>query len=325
MPETKKTIRQLTENETHFLDFDLRYQIEEEVYKVRKHGHKDYPVDVYFIQYDERPLEIIPFHWHKEAEFVYVTEGCGEYRISDDSYLIHEGEALFINSQAMHSLSVAPKSQNYRSINIIFNPDYLILPSQTSLYAKYIYPVTQNQELRAVYISNEDLKKFSIDNSVADILDCNLNEYPGYEIRTRGFLTRLWFSILENIPKNQPAEDNSAKSKISLDEKRTKEALLFIESHYSESITLEEIADSIHLSKSECCRCIKRCLNMTPFEYLMRFRILKSTQIMSTQKTASIADLASAVGFNSCSYFNKLFRKYMGCTPSQYRKKMCDF
>ena len=254
-----------------------------------------------------------------------MTEGCGEYRISDDSYLIHEGEALFINSQAMHSLSVAPKSQNYSSINIIFNPDYLIMPAQTSLYAKYIYPITQNQELRAFYISGENLKKLSSGNGVTEILDCNLNERPGYEIQTREFLTRLWFYILENIPKNEASESTAAKSKISLDEKRTKEAILFIESHYAEALTLEEIADSIHLSKSECCRCIKRCLNMTPFEYLMRFRILKSTQIMSTQKTASIADLASAVGFNSCSYFNKLFRKYMGCTPSQYRKKMCDF
>lgn len=322
MAETKKTIRQLTENETHFLDFDLRYQIEEEVYKVRKHGHRDYPVDVYCIQYDERPLEIIPFHWHKEAEFVYVTEGCGEYRISDDSYLIHEGEALFINSQAMHSLSVAPKSQNYSSINIIFNPDYLILPAQTSLYAKYIYPITQNQDLRAFYISNETLKKLSSDISVTDILNNNLNECPGYEIQTREFLTRLWFHILENIPKGEFSDGDAARSKVSMDEKRTKEAIQFIESHYSEAITLEEIADSIHLSKSECCRCIKRCLNMTPFEYLMRFRILKSTQIMSTQKTASIADLASAVGFNSCSYFNKLFRKYMGCTPSQYKKRL---
>ena len=292
---------------------------------MRKHGHRDYPVDVYCLQYGERPLEIIPFHWHKEAEFVYVTEGCGEYRISDDSYLIHEGEALFINSQAMHSLSVAPKSQNYSSINIIFNPDYLIMPAQTSLYAKYIYPITQNQELRAFYISGENLKKLSPNNGVTEILDCNLNERFGYEIQTREFLTRLWFYILENIPKSEISESTAAKSKISLDEKRTKEAILFIESHYAEALTLEEIADSIHLSKSECCRCIKRCLNMTPFEYLMRFRILKSTQIMSTQKTASIADLASAVGFNSCSYFNKLFRKYMGCTPSQYRKKMCDF
>lgn len=322
MAETKKTIRQLTENETHFLDFDLRYQIEEEVYKVRKHGHRDYPVDVYCIQYDERPLEIIPFHWHKEAEFVYVTEGCGEYRISDDAYLIHEGEALFINSQAMHSLSVAPKSQNYSSINIIFNPDYLILPAQTSLYAKYIYPITQNQDLRAFYISNETLKKLSSDISVTDILNNNLSECPGYEIQTREFLTRLWFHILENIPKGESSDGDATRSKVSMDEKRTKETIQFIESHYSEAITLEEIADSIHLSKSECCRCIKRCLNMTPFEYLMRFRILKSTQIMSTQKTASIADLASAVGFNSCSYFNKLFRKYMGCTPSQYKKRL---
>ena len=60
---------------------------------------------------------------------------------------------------------------------------------------------------------------------------------------------------------------------------------------------------------------------MSPFEYLMKYRIYESTKKLtdSEQYFASIAELAASVGFNNTSYFNKLFKKYLGCTPTYYR------
>ncbi len=100
-----------------------------------------------------------------------------------------------------------------------------------------------------------------------------------------------------------------------------KQAMLFIRKHHADPISLEEIADSIHISKSECCRCFSRTLQMTPFEYLMRYRILEATKKMIEQikEPMSIADIALSVGFNNVSYFNKLFKKFLGCTPTYYR------
>ena len=157
MTEKKKSIKQLIENETHFLDFDLRYQISENIYKTLKHGSKDYPVDFYLLNATERLLDIIPWHWHKETELIYILDGCGEFRISEDSFQIHEGEALFINSQVMHSFCIAPGSETCTCIDIVFRPDYLIAPSQPSLYTKYIYPIMQNQNLRGFVLTKEDL------------------------------------------------------------------------------------------------------------------------------------------------------------------------
>ncbi len=60
---------------------------------------------------------------------------------------------------------------------------------------------------------------------------------------------------------------------------------------------------------------------MTPFEYLMRYRILEATKKMieTIKNPMSIADIALSVGFNNVSYFNKLFKKFLGCTPTYYR------
>lgn len=325
MTEKKKSIKQLIENETHFLDFDLRYQIDEEIFKILKHGSKDYPVDFYLLNTTESLMDIIPWHWHKEMELIYILDGCGEFRISEDSFKIHEGEVLLINSQVMHSFCVAPGDETCTYIDIVFRPDFLISPSQPTLYTKYIYPVIQNQNLRSFVLTKADIKKAELSYCIPEIFEINMKEQSGYELRTRELLMKIWLYILEETKDISFQTSNAQYSKISQDERRTKEALQYIENHYTESITLDDIANSIHLSRSECCRCIKRCMNMTPFEYLLQFRIQKAAQLLSNnKKPLSIAELASAVGFNSCSYFNKLFRKYMGCSPSQYKKRMRD-
>ncbi|MBQ3037428.1 MAG: helix-turn-helix transcriptional regulator, partial [Lachnospiraceae bacterium] len=109
---------------------------------------------------------------------------------------------------------------------------------------------------------------------------------------------------------------------LSHDEIRIIDAIAYIQEHYAELVTLDDIADSIHVSKSECCRCFKRAVNITPFEYLMRYRILQAADkiLQNDREMTSISELASSVGFNNTSYFNKLFKKYFNCTPTEYRK-----
>lgn len=62
---------------------------------------------------------------------------------------------------------------------------------------------------------------------------------------------------------------------------------------------------------------------MTPFEYLLRYRIYVSAIKLCQPENAllSIAELADASGFGNASYYNKIFKKYLHCTPSEYRQK----
>ena len=85
---------------------------------------------------------------------------------------------------------------------------------------------------------------------------------------------------------------------------------------------LEDLSRSIHISKSECCRCFKRTLQVTPIEYLMKYRIFKAANMIQHDDplSHSISELAFAVGFNNASYFNKVFRQYLKCTPSEYKR-----
>ena len=161
-------------------------------------------------------------------------------------------------------------------------------------------------------------------DTVNSVIAVNMTKKYGYELVTKSYLCQLWGILLQNVvPQN--AEKHKA-GKLSLDEVRVKEAILYIEEHYSEHITLDQLADSIHTSKSECCRCFKRTLQLTPIEYLMKYRIFKAANMIYIDDPAShsISNLAFSVGFNNASYFNKVFKQYLKCTPKEYRRNIND-
>lgn len=302
----------------------VHVRVNENLQEIKQHGSDDYPVGIYRINVKERHMEIVPWHWHKEMEFIYIIEGCGEFLAGDNSFFLYEKQALLINSEVLHSFHIADGYDNCIFISVVFNSDFLIHHTQTSLYAKYIYPITQNANLRVFPLVNMSDELQNEIKVITDIYTLNKQEAFGFELMTRDFLSHVWLTIFKQLEEPQKLF-SSTSEKATMDELRAKEAIHYIEEHYVDNISLEEIAESIHLSKSECCRCIKRCINMTPFEYLMRFRVLKSAQTLATSdKKIPIGELALSVGFNSSSYFNKTFRKYMGCTPSQYKKRMQD-
>lgn len=100
--------------------------------------------------------------------------------------------------------------------------------------------------------------------------------------------------------------------------------LSFIHQNYFNNITLQEIADIAHLSISECTRSFKRTIHMTPYDYLIKYRIKKSSELLtSTQYT--ITEIAHRAGFNHVNHFIQSFKKHYNKTPKEFRKFRNDF
>ena len=96
-------------------------------------------------------------------------------------------------------------------------------------------------------------------------------------------------------------------------------ALNYIHEHYKTNISLDALAELAHLSKGQFCRSFKELTGMSPFHYLIRYRILQScNELLQTNR--KITDIALTNGFNNVSYYNRAFLKFMGMTPKEYRK-----
>lgn len=99
---------------------------------------------------------------------------------------------------------------------------------------------------------------------------------------------------------------------------KIKQITQFIHKHYAEKITLQNIADKLHISISACSHSFKKFMKESIFEYILRYRIQQSLCLLQ-DKELSIMQISLKVGFSSTSYYSKLFKKYMKMTPKEYR------
>ena len=94
----------------------------------------------------------------------------------------------------------------------------------------------------------------------------------------------------------------------------------FIENNFKKGMTLDDLASRFHLSKRSLIRRFKAATNNTPLEYLQRVRIEAIKKALET-RSDPVQQLIYEVGYSDVSTFRKLFRKYTGISPVQYRKK----
>ena len=97
------------------------------------------------------------------------------------------------------------------------------------------------------------------------------------------------------------------------------QAISFMENHFSESLTIEQIATQVGLSEFYFSRLFRRSTSLSPHAYLVSLRITMARQLLAvTQK--SVERIAEECGFHSTTNFIRSFREHVGCTPKQYRR-----
>lgn len=104
-------------------------------------------------------------------------------------------------------------------------------------------------------------------------------------------------------------------------EERLKQMISYIQTNYSERISLTQIAAASNISKSECMRCFKSMINISPIDYCIEYRISKAKELLENSKISAV-EIAQLCGFESPAYFTKTFRLRTKFTPSDYRKHL---
>ena len=133
-----------------------------------------------------------------------------------------------------------------------------------------------------------------------------------YELELLIRLYQIWALLYRHLDFSQQPSLNDAREL-----ERLRMIITFIHEHYMDHITLEDIASCASMCKSECCRLFKRNMKQSLFDYLLHYRIRQSLPLL-TMGQDSITDISIQCGFSSPSYYTKLFRRFMDCTPREY-------
>lgn len=277
-----------------------------ELQEKRTHGKPEFRFSIEYVSSDKENTVFSPLHFHSEFEFCVVDEGNMTIQVNDEYITLSKGEGLFINSGTLHSVLSSMDSGGHLII-LMFDSE-LILSEKDITRDKYILPLI-NGEI-SVY---EKLSREECALILRAKADYERKDF-GYELEMKCYSLRLigkLISLRQNTHSKAPGKNVEI----------IKKALEFIHCNYQNNITLSEMASHVFVSPEHLCRVFSQLSDVSPFQYLNRYRIIQSTRMLA-DRSVSISKIASTVGFNSSSYYNKMFQRYMGCTPGQYRRSL---
>jgi AraC-like DNA-binding protein len=137
-----------------------------------------------------------------------------------------------------------------------------------------------------------------------------------WRCRSRSFFLEILF-LIQYIYTD--AEDTT-KLEVTKFSDEINEIILYLHTHYERKISIEELTEEFHINRTTLTDKFTKSTGMSATEYLIRLRV-KMAAIMLRDTMLPISEISYRVGFNDLTHFGRMFRKHMGYSPSEYRKK----
>jgi AraC-like DNA-binding protein len=264
------------------------------------------------------PDNPIPWHWHNVFEINYVIKGELSWQTPDHSYLVSKGEIDFLNTGVLHTCSAIGDTP-CEYYTILFDMHFLSGMYNSIYEEKYILPVMRNSALQLWQVKPDSLQHLKMIETVLRTVEISREEPFAFEFDLRNLLSDFWKMLLLDTEEIRAQASDVIRTS-STDTERLKLMTRYIKEHCGEKLTLEDIAAAADISTRECTRCFARCINTSPIVYLTQTRLSMAADLLSGS-AKSIIEISEECGFSSPSYFGKVFREAMGCTPKEYRDK----
>ena len=294
----------------------MQIHIEKNQKEIKDHGSFAFPVNVSIENIQSYEQSSFLWHWHPEIELTWIVSGEMEYHVNDRQYILKEGEGLFGNSNTLHS-GYMKDGKECTYLSVTFHPRFLYGYENSILQTKYVDYITENEEWASLHLEKNIIWHQEILYWVKMIYEMSQEPPVDFELQVHMQLLQIWqklYQYFASLPERE--------KKPQLHLQRLRDIVSYIQEHYAEEISLEEVAEQVNICKSECCRFFKKHMNMTIFDYILFLRIQKSLPLLKSGE--SVTEVAGRVGFSSPAYYGQIFKRYMKCTPREYKRNECS-
>lgn len=243
-------------------------------------------------------------HQHKEIELISMTEGAAAFYVNSHPYPMKKGDVLVIPPYAIHRAQTAKGT--------ITSYDCICFD------LRLLCDEALKKELEGNMFSAEHLVGGETPDTahLAALIHgacaaCSGNQ-PGWELEAVGNMSLLFAVLKKNACFSPALQDKNGKD-------FARAAMAYIADKFAEPITSRIAADALHMSQSYFCRLFKQVFGCRFEKYILAYRLEKARiDLMNTK--LPVTQIAFQTGFNSCSYFGKMFKEKYGVTPLAYRK-----
>ncbi len=271
--------------------------------EIKQHGSPSFPVQHYHVD-KSHPHYVMPLHWHDSFEIIAVKKGILRLYLNNEIYIGEPGAVFFVNPSTLHRAE--PLDCVYECA--VFDMK-LIENYDTSRISEYMQPISA-LSLEVSPICD------SVKETVKELFFALAVESEFYELRVISILYKMFYELyssdnVKKIKKKSKAYLHRREQMVLLLEKIGKE--------FTGKISFSSLAEFCGIEEKYLFRVFKDFTGCTPTDYINRIRIDHACYLMSV-KSMTATEAALESGFNELSYFSKVFKKYKGVSPGQYRR-----
>ena len=243
------------------------------------------------------PFESHVSNWHENIELLYCTHGSGYVYCDGRQYPFAKGDIFVVNTNALHAFS-SEDAMSYHCLIVDrrFCMENGIHSSDFHFRELIQDPLMQERFVQVV----EAYAYFESGGS-----------FGAQQVRyaVLGLLCRLCTAHI--ISTGQTEHSVAAQ--------RVKEAITYIKRHMRQSMTLQDISESVGVSKCHLAREFKAYTGMTVFHTINQIRCAEAKRLI--EQGSSVSSAALSCGFENLSYFSRTFKKHFGVLPSAHLQK----
>lgn len=250
-------------------------------------------------------------HNHIQFEICYIAKGRGKYKTEKTEYDFCDGDIFVFSSNEVHSIVAI--DENLKLINLHIEPLYLLGRPFDSLSEESINLCFFHKDGFSNLLDRRKTNNFK--NYFLLLKEELLKKDAEYSLLVKSFVNLMLVELLRNF--DYITRDNQLKgSHIS----GIRKAVLYIDSHLSEKITLESISQLVGVTPNYFSTLFHKFCNIRFQDYLNARRVEKAGQLLGDENLElNMIEIAELCGFNNTANFNKAFKKQTGMTPSEYR------
>ena len=278
----------------------------------RQHSTPLVPYSFYEVRIPEE-LNNVPVHWHNEFELNRVLRGAGEFICGDYRFTAKEGDIILIPPNMLHAAYPTNNSTLWYQA-FVFHSSMLGATNNDRSTLECIRPI-MNGSLKVSGPICPNSKNYDAFKASSDqIFSCVFGNLPHLDLLLKSELLRFIWLLHQSA--DMVSLENPGISYGEL----VRPALEYMRKNYPENISIDFLADLVHLSKSYFMSCFKKAVGIGAIEHLTHLRINAACDAL-TDTGKKISEIAFTCGYSNLSNFNRQFKQVMGCSPKEYRKR----
>lgn len=262
------------------------------------------------------PVGAVAFHYHNFYELIYIMDGEFSSLIEDRAVRMRKGDFLLIDKNVMHKYHPTEKKlDSSRRIILWISEQMLKELAQGETFLTDCFAGEGPQLYHFPIYYEEILRGFLLKLAMSEILEGADAQNVGLrKVMDRGYLS-LFFGYLNVLCRKN--EYLSSTQEI-VDHPLVEQVTCYVDEHIGEDISVEDVAQAVHMSKYYFLRKFKEITGMTVHNFIVNKRIISACRMLGEGR--SITECWQQNGFSDYSSFLRNFRKIYGISPKEYRE-----